>query len=118
MDPQPKAKLILIRETAAESWTRDASTFVLVVAIIGVGVLLGSSAMQWVGALMAFIVITARATSFRKQHTFTVAEARKRLDEIEGKREMPDRKTFPVPEGCRAVRDADGRATGEVERAA
>jgi len=78
-----RKEVLIIHETVRESWIKDASTFALFLALIGIGVLLGSPAMQWVGALFGFLAIMYRASEARKQNTFTVAEARSRLDEIE-----------------------------------
>lgn len=83
--PEPaKAKpqqVIIIHETVFKSWLRDASTFVLFLALIGIGILLQSVALQWVGAIIGFIVVGTRASMIRK--CFTIPDARKRLDELE-----------------------------------
>jgi hypothetical protein len=76
-------EIILVKETPLKSWVRDASTFALFVSMIGVGVYLDSTALQWIGAIIAFITIMARATWVKESHTYTISEARKRLDEIE-----------------------------------
>lgn len=73
--------IILIKETAIQSWLRDASTFALFAGLIGLGWLIDSSAMQWMGAVVAFITACARP-HFAK-YTYTIPEARKRLDELE-----------------------------------
>lgn len=74
-------EIIIIRETWWESLLRDAGTFCLFMALIGIGVLLNSSAMQWVGAIVAFITIII--SSAKMGSKMTVAEARQKLDEIE-----------------------------------
>ncbi|MND62680.1 hypothetical protein D3C80_539710 [compost metagenome] len=83
--PEPaKAKpqqVIIIHETVLNSWMRDASTFALFLALIGIGILLQSVALQWVGAIIGFIVVGTRASMIRK--CFTIPDARKRLDEME-----------------------------------
>ncbi|MFI3902563.1 hypothetical protein [Ochrobactrum sp. S1502_03] len=83
--PEPaKAKpqqVIIIHETVLKSWLRDASTFALFLALIGIGILLQSVALQWVGAIIGFIVVGTRASMIRK--CFTISDARKRLDEME-----------------------------------
>lgn len=76
-----KTEIMLVHETALQSWTRDASTFVLIVAIMSIGIAAGSSAMQWLGAIMAFITMMIRASG--KVPRLSISEARKRLDEIE-----------------------------------
>lgn len=70
-------------ETIAESWARDASTFVLIAALIGLGVFLESPAMQWMGALIAFFVTAVKSAGLGKKRTFDVAGARAELDRIE-----------------------------------
>lgn len=76
-----RPKIIIIRETVAQSWAIDAGTFLLFAALIGLGVLLDSGAMQWAG----FIVGMAIAVSWarRKETHCTIEQARVRLDEIE-----------------------------------
>jgi amino acid permease len=76
-------QLILIREKVLESWLRDAGTFALFGSLIGIGVLLESVALQWVGAIIGFLTIFVKAATARKSHTMTIAQARKRLDELE-----------------------------------
>lgn len=82
-DKAPQRKIMIIRESPWKSWARDASTFALFSAMIGVGWLLNSEPMQWVGAIVAFTTFLAQFSGFRKQHTFTIAEARAELDRIE-----------------------------------
>lgn len=82
-DKLARPKLILIRESAARSWIRDASTFALFVGLIGVGWLLGSEPMQWVGAIVGFITVLSQFGGFKKAATFSISEARKELDRME-----------------------------------
>jgi hypothetical protein len=77
-----KTSIIVIHESVAQSWARDASSFVMAVVMMGVGVWLESGAMQWVGAFMWFLAMLNMAMNAARK--MTVAEARKRLDEIEG----------------------------------
>lgn len=81
MTDQPT--LILIRESAKESWVRDLSTFASLVGLIGIGVWLDSSAMQWIGAILGFLSILSRASDLRKRSTMTIEQARAKLDEME-----------------------------------
>lgn len=76
-------KIIVIRETARESWVRDASAYVLAVLLIGTGVLLGSTAMQWSGAAVFFVALFAWAAGSHKEYTMTIPQARSKLDEWE-----------------------------------
>lgn len=75
--------VIIIHETVAKSWMRDASTFALFGGLIGVGILLDSSAMQWMGAIIAFITIIEKSTGLHAKNRMTIDQARKRLDELE-----------------------------------
>ena len=79
-------QIIFIKENARESWLRDTSSVFSFVALIGIGVVLDSSAMQWVGAVIGFFVILERSNRLFKSNRFTIEEARKRLDEIEAAR--------------------------------
>lgn len=83
-DKPVRPKVILIREEPLKSWLRDASTFALFVCLIGVGWLMGSDAMQWVGAGVAFTTLFAQFSGRKKEWTFTIAEARAELDRLEG----------------------------------
>lgn len=82
MNTKP-AEVILLRETPLQSWKSDMSSVVGFVLLIGIGVYLESNAMQWVGAILGFFTIMFKAIRHTKDNRFTVAQARKRLDEIE-----------------------------------
>ncbi len=82
-----RTHIILITESAIQSWARDASTLVMFVALIGIGVWLDSSAMQWMGAVIGFITIATRASKLRQN--LTIEQARRRLDEIEREAQQP-----------------------------
>lgn len=49
---QNREVIILLHETALQSWLRDASSYCLIVAVIGTGWAMGSSAMQWLGFVL------------------------------------------------------------------
>lgn len=74
---------IIIHETVWKSYARDAGTFVMITAMIGLGVALDSSAMQWVGATFGFIAVLSRGMGALNVCRMTIPEARKKLDEIE-----------------------------------
>lgn len=80
-----KPTVIIVHETVAQSWATDASTFALFAALIGLGWVLGSDAMQWVGAFIGFTVIISRSVEKKTSRRFTVEEARLELDRIERK---------------------------------
>jgi len=72
-------------ETMKDSWMKDASTFALFAALIGLGVLLDSAAMQWAGLIVAFITVTAQALGKGKK--LTILGARRYLDSLEQEQE-------------------------------
>jgi hypothetical protein len=71
---------VVIKESALESWVRDASTLALFVGLIGIGVFLESNAMQWTGAIIGFISLVARASG--KQKNLTKEQAIKFIQEM------------------------------------
>lgn len=75
-----KTEVIIVHETMLQSYLVDSSTFLLFAALIGLGLYLDSSALQWIGGLMGMITICARTL---RHDRLSIADARKRLDEIE-----------------------------------
>ncbi|WP_434733738.1 hypothetical protein NL154_05560 [Rhizobium sp. YTUHZ044] len=69
MTEKTEVKFIVITESIFESWARDASTLALFASLIGIGIALDSSAMQWTGAVIGFIATTARAAGKAKKLT-------------------------------------------------
>jgi len=57
---------IIKQESVLISWARDASSFVLFIALIGVGIWFESSALQWVGAFVALVILLSRTKGVRK----------------------------------------------------
>lgn len=79
--------VIVLHETVLQSWARDAGSFAMIVGIIGVGVALDSSAMQWVGAVCAFLALIGRASGKTKRLTKAEAiEYIESLDKVDGGR--------------------------------
>lgn len=78
-----KPTVIILKEGWVQSWLRDASTFALFVALIGIGVFLESAALQWVGALIGFFHIAGNAHRMLKCESLTIPEARAKLDVLE-----------------------------------
>ena len=79
-----KKNVILVHETAMQSWAKDAGTLAMFVAMIGIGWVIDSVVMQVVGAIIAMASLSIVSMRRTIGKTYTVAEARKRLDEIEG----------------------------------
>lgn len=69
MSEKAESTFIVIHETVLQSWMRDASTFALFAGLIGVGILAGSTAMQWAGFFVAIVVCIARASGKTKRMT-------------------------------------------------
>lgn len=80
-DKAPKKTVIVVSESFRASAANDAFMFATIVSLIGIGVLLDSSAMQWIGGLLGMITISVRAAG--KTKPMTIAEARAKLDELE-----------------------------------
>lgn len=73
--------IVIIHETVRESWSRDAGTFVMLLALWGVGRFFGSEALSSAGMLLGIlwlIVVGARDLSNTKR--MTPAQARAWLD--------------------------------------
>lgn len=79
-----KKNVILVHETAMQSWLKDAGTFAMFASMIGLGWAIDSVVMQVIGAIVAMASISIVSIRRTVGKTYTVAEARKRLDEIEG----------------------------------
>jgi hypothetical protein len=79
-------RVLIISESIARSWARDASTFAMFIGLIGVGWMLDSSAMQWVGAFIGGLTVLRGSNDLRKELTFTIPEARVELDRLEAKK--------------------------------
>lgn len=74
-------KILLIRETVAQSWLRDLGTFTMFAGLIGLGWLIDSTTMQVVGAIVGMTATFARAGASR--NIMTIQEARAALDRWE-----------------------------------
>ena len=77
--------VIVIEEKPVESIIRDTYSVVSAFVLIGIGVYLGSWAMEWFGFLMAIIVIFARAAGVRKKMSMTPDEAITKINELKEK---------------------------------
>ena len=67
MSEKEKKVFIILTESRWDSWSRDASTFAMFLGLIGIGVYIESTAMQWVGAAIGFIAIMVRAAGVGKK---------------------------------------------------
>lgn len=55
-----KRTFIVVHESVAQAWMKDLGTFLTLGGLIGMGWLIGSEVMQYVGALLAMIALVAR----------------------------------------------------------
>lgn len=76
-----KRHVLILRETVSESLISDGVTLAVGAVFVGLGVLLKSEAMQWLGAILTMLSVFARAIGMKR--IFTIAEARAELDRIE-----------------------------------
>lgn len=75
--------IILLRESWQSSLAKDAGTFVMLAGLICLGIIVGSTALEWIGALMGMFWLVAQTMRTTDKYKFTIAEARRRLDELE-----------------------------------
>lgn len=76
-----KTQVIIIRETIWESMISDGFTFLMVLALVGVGIMVNSIALQFIGVIIALFL---GLTMFMSQDDkMTIEQARAKLDEIE-----------------------------------
>ena len=75
--------IMLVDDRLFKSLLSDACTVISFVAMIGIGVLLESSAMQWVGALMWMMAVIGKAALISSKQRYTISEARSELDKLE-----------------------------------
>ncbi|MEZ0212412.1 MAG: hypothetical protein ACAH27_05610 [Xanthobacteraceae bacterium] len=81
-----EAKVIIVHRTVLEMWLKDAAKIALFIALIGIGRFIGSTVMEIVGAILAFMLIGIRVASFTKNNATDIAGARARLDALEAGR--------------------------------
>lgn len=79
--------IIVIDEKPIESIIRDTYSIISAFVLIGIGVYLGSSAMEWFGFLMVIIIIFTKASGLRKNMSMTPDEAIAKINEIKSERE-------------------------------
>lgn len=81
--PETTYTIIVMRDqTVFQSWARDASSFALFLGLIGIGWVLGSDALQWVGAVIGFIVVAGQVSGLMDKHKYDLEGAQAALDRI------------------------------------
>ena len=70
--------------TYARNLRHTAAFWGMLFGLIGLGVFVDSAAMQWAGFVVAFLGLIGMAANAEKRNKgLTIADARKRLDELE-----------------------------------
>jgi hypothetical protein len=80
LQPAPEkvvTKFVIIRESFWRSIVTDAITFMMVFSLVGIGIWLNSTPLQWIGGLMSMVTIMAQAVPNRKR--MTIEEAKEYL---------------------------------------
>lgn len=78
--------VVIVDNRLWQSLGRDIATLGTFVSMIGLGVFLQSSAMQWVGGLIWFLWVIGRAAIVEKKARMTIPQARAFLDKLEGRK--------------------------------
>lgn len=79
MTCRPLPEILIIEETALQSMVSDGVTLAMFAAMVGLGVALGSETMQYLGGSLFLVWLCIR----RRKPRLSIAQARRRLDEIE-----------------------------------
>jgi hypothetical protein len=75
--------VIVIKEPFWPSLVKDTYTAGTLLATVGVGVWIESSALQWAAGIIWILWVLGRAARFGKDNTYSIPQARAKLDEIE-----------------------------------
>lgn len=78
-------EILIMREPLWESLAKDTFSCVVLLGLVGVGIWAGSSAMQWAGAVIWMVWMPSKAVSYFNKNKLTIAEARAKLDALEGR---------------------------------
>lgn len=80
-----KTEIIIIRESPRESFIMDLTSSATLVLVVLIGVALHSDALQWIGGGIAVMWLFSLGSTRHKK--MTIAQARKRLDDLENDKE-------------------------------
>lgn len=78
-----KEKIIVVHETVAESYKKDAGSLVMALALILPGWMLGIDALSWAGVFIFVVVSLGAASREMKRGVMTIDKAREFLDDLE-----------------------------------
>ncbi|MFE3839605.1 hypothetical protein [Pseudogemmobacter sonorensis] len=75
-------KIILIHETARESWSRDFGSAAVIVGLWSLGWFADSASLEWVGVILALLIIASKAQAkiSGESESMSPDEAREWLD--------------------------------------
>jgi len=76
-------EVIVIHESVLASYLKDIGSVGSLTAAVGLGIWLDSAALQWVAGLLWIVMILLASFKSTNDKRMTLADARKRLDEIE-----------------------------------
>ena len=80
-----KTEIIVVHESVLASYLKDIASVGSLTAAVGLGIWLDSSALQWVAGLLWIVIILTVSFKSTNDKRMTIADARKRLDEIEAR---------------------------------
>lgn len=66
-----------------KSIARDTYSFVTLLSMVGIGWLIDSAALQWIGGMMWILFTLARVSKAATDRRMTISEAREYLDKLE-----------------------------------
>ena len=75
--------IIVIDNRLLSSVVRDAISFGWLIAMMSIGLIMDSSAFQWLSGILCFAWLVSRQNQFAKKSRMTLAEARAFLDRLE-----------------------------------
>jgi hypothetical protein len=78
-----KREVICIVKNWQDTLLHDLASIATFVVMLGTGVYLDSTAMQWIGGFMWLLWFFGLATAIQNKSRMTIAQARKRLDELD-----------------------------------
>jgi hypothetical protein len=70
-----KEVIIILYTTKTGLWARSLVSYGIILGLIGIGILTGSDAMQWVGAILAMLSLVGMAKSHSDRSKKTPQEA-------------------------------------------
>lgn len=86
MSDEKKPVMLIAHESLTESILSDAFSTATLLGSVAIGVMVGSSALQWIAGLLWVVFFLGRSIGRENaRHCYSFEEARKRIDEAEAK---------------------------------